>query len=112
MIHRGSTIDSAFPTFFLGVHDSGVPRPETLRDPDSVLLFRRLFVTPEGFDERLAMAAQKLVALDAPFRLAWPSHRMSPAGTAPDRPVQPGNSTSAVSSSPAFTAHVASYYRP
>lgn len=53
--------------------------------------YQRLFMTAEGFDQRLAMAAQKLVALDAPLRLTWPAHRMAPIGTPPDRLLQPAD---------------------
>ncbi len=46
-------------------------------------------MTANGFDERLTMAAQRLVTLNCPLRLAWPAARM-PTGSAPDRPLQPG----------------------
>ena len=46
-------------------------------------------MTAEGFDERLTMAAQRLVSMNCPLRLAWPAARMT-RGSAPDRPLQPG----------------------
>jgi len=51
---------------------------------------QRLFMTANGFDERLSMAAQRLVALNSPVRLAWPAAHMSDK-LAPDQPLQPGD---------------------
>ncbi len=46
-------------------------------------------MTAGGFDERLVMAAQRLVALNSPVRLSWPAGRM-PGQQAPHRPLQAG----------------------